>query len=164
MAEENVVDPNKRQVGGSHYRLVEYQHWDLVADNGLNYFEGQITKYVARWRKKAGLQDLEKAIHYLDKLVSLYQEDRATFMHVTRGYLHAKTEDAGRPINNLARFVQAYELGPLEIAIVTKTMTYETIAELRSVRRDILTLIASTRLLTDLEVAYLVGPKGPELP
>lgn len=64
------MNANDRQVGGGHY-AASYQHWDLVADLGLGYFEGQITKYVARWRKKNGLQDLEKAMHFLEKLVEL---------------------------------------------------------------------------------------------
>lgn len=67
-------DPNSRQVAGQHYRDVNpaYQHWDLVAEYDLDYFMGQVTKYVARWRKKNGLQDLEKAQHYLQKLQRIY--------------------------------------------------------------------------------------------
>ena len=62
------MQANEMQVGGSHYAS-GYQHWDFVHDAlcGL-YLEGQITKYVARWRKKNGLQDLEKALHFAMKL------------------------------------------------------------------------------------------------
>ncbi len=64
---------NEKQVAGDHYRSLNsnYQHWDLVADTGMGYFEGQITKYVARWRKKNGGQDLEKALHYAQKMQEL---------------------------------------------------------------------------------------------
>jgi Protein of unknwon function (DUF3310) len=61
---------NDRQVGGDHYQA-DIQHWDWVWSNDLNYFEGQITKYVMRARKKNGLQDLEKARHFLDKYMEL---------------------------------------------------------------------------------------------
>lgn len=61
---------NTRQVGGSHY-VATYQHWDLVADGQLGYFEGQITKYVGRSRRKNGLQDLDKAGHFVDKTIEL---------------------------------------------------------------------------------------------
>lgn len=61
---------NSYQVGGDHYQS-RYQHWDLVANTGMGYFEGQATRYIARWRKKAGGQDLKKAIHYIDKLLEL---------------------------------------------------------------------------------------------
>lgn len=59
---------NGHQVGGTHY-AGQMQHWDYVVANGLNYFEGQITKYVTRCRKKNGLEDLKKARHFLDKYI-----------------------------------------------------------------------------------------------
>jgi len=64
---------NARQVGGEHYRALNagLQHWDLVAATGMGYFEGQITRYLARHRRKHGPQDLEKALHYADKLLEL---------------------------------------------------------------------------------------------
>ncbi len=64
------TNANSRQVAGSHYQAV-YQHWDMVADLRIGYFEGQVTKYLARWRKKNGLQDLMKAQHFLQKLLEL---------------------------------------------------------------------------------------------
>lgn len=65
---------NDRQVGGSHYRS-PIQHWDYVWANNLDYFQGQITKYVTRWREKNGLQDLLKARHFLDKYIELVGGD-----------------------------------------------------------------------------------------
>lgn len=58
---------NDRQVGGDHYQKKEYQHWDWVCDINLHYLLACATKYVARWRDKNGIQDLEKARHYLGK-------------------------------------------------------------------------------------------------
>jgi len=60
------MSANDRQVGGSHY-AGEIQHWDFVIANDLDYFQGQITKYVTRWKKKNGVKDLEKAQHFLEK-------------------------------------------------------------------------------------------------
>ena len=65
------IDPNNRQVAGSHYKS-SIQHWDFVIANDLNYFEGQVTKYVARARKKNGIQDLLKAQHFLEKYIAEY--------------------------------------------------------------------------------------------
>lgn len=59
---------NNQQVGGSHYAS-RIQHWDMAVACRLGYFEGQITKYLYRWRKKNGLEDLDKALHFLDKLI-----------------------------------------------------------------------------------------------
>lgn len=69
-------DANRRQVGGQHYGLGVRQHWDVVTEFDLDYFQGQITKYVFRWDKKNGLQDLEKARHYLDKYIEEIQAGR----------------------------------------------------------------------------------------
>lgn len=64
---------NERQIGGKHYKKDPgvIEHWDIVWQWGLDYFQGQITKYVMRWRDKGGLQDLEKARHFLDKYIEL---------------------------------------------------------------------------------------------
>ena len=62
---------NDTQVGGTHYKMHVIQPWDYIASNGIGYFEGNIIKYVSRWRHKGGLQDLEKARHYLDKLIEM---------------------------------------------------------------------------------------------
>lgn len=71
---------NDRQVGGDHYRT-EIQHWDFVIANDLDYFQGQITKYVTRWKKKNGIPDLEKALHFLEK-----------YIETERGKLHETTQ------------------------------------------------------------------------
>ena len=66
------MNPNATQVGGTHYRS-HFQHWDLVARLKLGYFEGQVTKYVTRHRHKNGRQDLDKALHFLIKLLTLVE-------------------------------------------------------------------------------------------
>lgn len=64
-------DPNSRQVGGDHYKGKTVQPWDFIAANGLGFFEGNVVKYVTRWKDKGGVQDLHKARHYLDKLIEV---------------------------------------------------------------------------------------------
>lgn len=69
-------EANKTQVGGTHYQTA-YQHWDMVADMyGASYFKGVITKYLVRWRKKNGKEDLQKAHHYGVKLLELCETGR----------------------------------------------------------------------------------------
>jgi hypothetical protein len=46
------------------------QHWNIVLAHKLDYFQGQITKYVMRWKHKGGIQDLEKAQHFLSKYLA----------------------------------------------------------------------------------------------
>jgi hypothetical protein len=71
-----VSKANDRQIGGTHY-AAPIQHWDFVAANGLDYFQGQVTKYVVRFRHKNGLDDLKKARHFLDKLIELEEQAEA---------------------------------------------------------------------------------------
>lgn len=66
---------NERQEGGDHYKAPgKTEHWDFVAQHELDYFQGNITKYIIRWKKKGGLQDLLKARHYLDKYIELTRQ------------------------------------------------------------------------------------------
>jgi hypothetical protein len=62
---------NSLQVGGSHYKDKAIQPWDYIASNNLGYLEGNVVKYVSRWREKGGLEDLKKAQHYLTKLIEV---------------------------------------------------------------------------------------------
>lgn len=64
------MSANDQQVGGTHY-LRAIQPWDFIAANNIGFFEGNVIKYVTRWRDKAGVDDLKKARHYLDKLIEL---------------------------------------------------------------------------------------------
>lgn len=64
------MSANNRQVGGGHYRK-GIQHWDFAAAQNMDYFQGQITKYICRWKDKNGIEDLRKARHFLDKYIEL---------------------------------------------------------------------------------------------
>lgn len=59
------------QVGGAHYKKHAIQPVEYIHANGIGYFEGNVIKYVTRWRDKGGLADLEKARHYIDLLIEL---------------------------------------------------------------------------------------------
>jgi hypothetical protein len=60
---------NDVQVAGNHYKDKAIQPWDYIVANNLGYLEGNIIKYVSRWKDKGGVDDLLKARHYLDKLI-----------------------------------------------------------------------------------------------
>lgn len=59
--------PYVAQIGGNHYGT-KYGHWDYCKDAGTGYLEGHATKYLYRWRRKGGIQDLEKALSFVEKL------------------------------------------------------------------------------------------------
>ena len=60
-----------RQVGGDHYMDKSIQPWDYIIANNLGYLEGNIVKYISRWKDKGGVDDLRKAQHYLAKLIEV---------------------------------------------------------------------------------------------
>lgn len=59
------------QIGGKHYKELKIQPIEYIQANGLDYFEGNVVKYISRHRYKNGKQDLEKAKHYIDLLIEL---------------------------------------------------------------------------------------------
>lgn len=61
------------QVGGNHYKDMPIQPVEYIHKNGVGYFEGCVIKYVSRWRKKNGVEDLKKARHFLDLLIEFEQ-------------------------------------------------------------------------------------------
>jgi len=65
---------NEEQIDGSHYKDRTIQPWDYIVQNQIPYLEGNIIKYVSRWRAKNGMTDLLKAQHYLTKLIETEHE------------------------------------------------------------------------------------------
>jgi len=62
-SKERVVHPNHYNKG--------IEMWDYAYSHNLDFFEGNIVKYVTRWKDKNGIEDLNKAKQYLDKLIDL---------------------------------------------------------------------------------------------
>jgi hypothetical protein len=65
------MNANDHQVGGDHYKKNEIQPWDFIVSNNMGFLEGNIVKYIARYKEKNGLSDLLKAQHYLQKLIEI---------------------------------------------------------------------------------------------
>ena len=60
-----------KQVSGNHYKDKGIQPIVYIHANNLGFCEGNVVKYVTRWRDKGGEADLRKAIHYLELLIEL---------------------------------------------------------------------------------------------
>lgn len=60
--------PSDVQVGGDHYRSMKIQPSEFIYKNSLNWLQGNAIKYICRFSSKGGLQDIDKAIHYLELL------------------------------------------------------------------------------------------------
>jgi hypothetical protein len=57
-----------------HYNMGKIEVSDFIADQKMDFFEGNIVKYVSRHKFKNGLEDLKKAQWYLTKLIKLTEE------------------------------------------------------------------------------------------
>ena len=115
------------QVGGTHYQSL-YQHWSYMADIDANYFEGCITKYVYRWRRKNGVQDLEKARHFLDKYIEVCTEDFVP---------------SNNSLDDFTRFCYSNAVDVMETAIMENVLLAGSVDDLHTARRLLDDLIAS---------------------
>ena len=57
------------QVDGSHYKNMAIQPIVYIYANQMPFIEGNIVKYISRWKNKNGIKDLEKARHLIDMLI-----------------------------------------------------------------------------------------------
>jgi hypothetical protein len=67
--EEQFMKSFKKQVGGSHYKNYKIQPVEFIIKNNIGFVEGNIIKYILRFKEKGGVQDLEKARHYIELLI-----------------------------------------------------------------------------------------------
>lgn len=64
-------NPMNNQIGGNHYKDLPMQPVDFAVKAELNFIQGSIVKYVSRFRKKNGKQDIDKAIHFAQLAIEL---------------------------------------------------------------------------------------------
>lgn len=60
---------NDIQIGGQHYKNKKIQPITYIMENDLGFCEGNIVKYITRYKDKNGIEDLMKARHYIDFLI-----------------------------------------------------------------------------------------------
>jgi hypothetical protein len=68
----------KEKVKHPSYYNRGLEMWDYAHSHNLNFFEGNIVKYITRWKDKNGVEDLHKAKQYLDKLIELEKKNKVT--------------------------------------------------------------------------------------
>ena len=73
------------QIAGTHYKSLPIQPVQYIHANGIGYFEGNVIKYVTRWKDKGGIKDLEKAKHFIDLLIELENKEADAGIKAVRG-------------------------------------------------------------------------------
>lgn len=56
------------EVGGEHYNL-PIAPWDYIRANGMGFDEGNVVKYISRYKDKNGAEDVKKAISYCQHIL-----------------------------------------------------------------------------------------------
>ena len=69
--EEKEKSALDEHVGGDHYKKLGIQPVELIKVINANFFQGNVIKYVTRYKDKNGIKDLEKARHYLELMREL---------------------------------------------------------------------------------------------
>ena len=67
MTDKNILDeafPQYTQAGGNHYTKFPIQPYEFISKNDLSFFQGNVVKYVCRYQRKGGAEDIKKIIHY----------------------------------------------------------------------------------------------------
>ena len=73
--DESWDDQLTAQVGGDHYKNLVIQPVEYITANNLSYLQGSVIKYVTRYQDKNGIEDLQKAIHFV-KMMIQEEEDK----------------------------------------------------------------------------------------
>ena len=72
--EANKCTAFSEQIGGSHYKMMPFQPICLIGSLNLDFFQGNVVKYVSRYKLKDGVRDLEKARHYCRMAMELAEK------------------------------------------------------------------------------------------
>jgi len=87
------MKPLERQEGGDHYDL-PIQPLEYIHANQLGYIEGNIIKYATRHKKKNGVEDIKKIIHYCELLLELeYGEHKEEGTRKFKQHEHRKSDE-----------------------------------------------------------------------
>lgn len=70
--ETQAYNPLIAQEGGGHYKNRGIQPLEYTMKNNLSFCEGNVVKYISRYKSKNGIEDLAKVIHYA--LLASYEE------------------------------------------------------------------------------------------
>lgn len=65
-------NPLDVQIGGGHYKDFEIQPIEYCMRNKLDHCQSNVVKYTSRCKEKGGLEDIKKAIHYLELMAFFY--------------------------------------------------------------------------------------------
>jgi hypothetical protein len=66
----DMADPDANIKNPGHYSQYKIEPITFIEENNIPYSEGNVIKYICRWRKKDGVRDLKKAREYIDLMIA----------------------------------------------------------------------------------------------
>lgn len=120
---------NLMQVGGDHYKA-EVQHWDWTTPTRIQGLEYASTKYLSRWWKKNGLEDITKPIHYMVKAKEMHLAGKHFnhTMHTSPNYLVVEKAKA-----LFDDFIDSSDIPDMEANIMLRIATWQTTGQLNTI-------------------------------
>lgn len=143
------MNANEIQVGGTHYKT-SYEHWDFVINCKLGYLEGCATKYIARWRRKDGIKDLQKAEHYILKMIESWSYLKSE--HRLHHYFIEQQSELFAKVNELTvdeKYI---------IAAISMCTTRDSLLGVLNMVQDLIKKVQKTEVIVDPEIG--VGRHG----
>lgn len=69
------------QIGGNHYQKMKIEPIKFIMANNLSFCQGNVIKYICRYKDKNGIQDLLKAKQYIDFLIEQEKQEQNIIQH-----------------------------------------------------------------------------------
>ncbi len=127
------------QVGGDHYKS-DYQHWDWAVDVGLGPLEYGATRYICRHWKKGGIEDLQKAQHFIEKIMELERD--GNYKHY-KGIPRSKRSVSF--VKDMSNFAKENKIPYLEASLCEHLAKWENNNDLFNILSGIVFLIQSSQ-------------------
>jgi len=74
--QRTILKATDKQIGGKHYKEYKIQPIEFIVANKLDFIQGCVIKYICRFDKKNGVEDLEKIKHYCDLQIQMLQNKK----------------------------------------------------------------------------------------
>ena len=146
MTIEQQPHPDHIQHGGDHYKQGgQFQHWNVMymLGYGWEYYAAACSKYVSRYGKKNGAEDVSKAVHFTDKLIAEVEAGNLPPVFQTTRGLRMNIDSPEGPYNKLVnveqlakQFCEANAVtDPTAQGAIYRIFAVRDLTDLRDVRR-----------------------------
>lgn len=132
--------PYVEQVGGTHYGT-KYGHWDYCMDAQIEYLPGCATKYIYRWDKKNGIIDLQKALSFVDKMMTGALGDRNHDVYIHDGLM--------------SRWFKENSVGAMEQLLCYEILNWRKLSDLQTARKHLVSYIDNMKELLEIRERHM---------